>query len=267
VGEGAGPEHTTVTERLLVLTSAAFLLCCSGEPLAPAPTGSAPGGAQSPAKSTTVAAPSEPTSRGEGRLEVSSGQTATSFLGSLHAVVTDAAGEVLGGADEDIAFGTSDGDHSLSLVLPAGEGYTVSLTASTSDVHPTTCKASLAALRIDAGSTARAQVFSWDCGGVSGYVPQALQTDCYWLADWSFVTRTSAAIGQLINVSAAGHDLDGNLPKFSWSTSSPELGSFDDPAAARTAFRCAAAGENLPLTVLLDDGNCAQQITQTVACR
>ena len=257
-----------VTERVLVLSSAAFLLCCSGavEPPAPAASSGARTAAQSPGKST-LPTRTGATSPGEGLLEVSSGTSATSFLGSLHAVVTDAAGAILGGADEDVASNAVGGERSVSLVLPAGEAYTVSLTATTADAHPTTCKASIASLRIDADSTARAQVFSWDCGGVSGYVPQALQAECPWLADWSFVSRTSAAIGQLIEVSAAGHDLDGNLPKFSWSTSSPELGSFDDPAAAQTAFRCAAAGEELALAVLLDDGNCAQEITETVACR
>ncbi len=258
-----------VTERILALMSTAFLLCCSGgvELPAPASTGSAAPGGRSPGKSTAVAPNDAATSRGEGRLEIRSGMRATSFLGSLHAVVTDAAGAVLGGADEDVASPASDGDISLSLLLPAGETYTVRLTASTSDTHPTTCTASLASLRIDAGSTARAQIFSWDCGGVSGYVPPTLQTDCYWLADWSFVTRTSAAVGELIDVSAAGHDLDGNLPRFSWSTASPELGTFEDPASAQTGFRCSAAGENLPLTVALSDGNCAQEVTQTVSCR
>ncbi len=257
-----------VTERLLVLTSAAFLLCCSGgfEPPAPAATDNAPSAARSPRSSTTVAPTATTLLPGEGLLEVSSGKSATSFLGSLHAVVTDAAGDVLGGADEDAAP-DSNGDRGLSLALPAGEAYTVSLTAMTSDSKPTACRASVGSLRIDAGSTARAQIFSWDCGGVSGYVPPQLQTDCYWLADWSFVTRTSAGVGQLIDVSAAGHDLDGNLPKFSWSTPSPKLGSFEDPAAAKTAFRCAAAGENLSLTVALSDDTCAQQVTQTVSCR
>jgi hypothetical protein len=273
VGEGAAPEHTLETERLLALTGAAFLLCCSGgEPHAATPgDDTGPGAARLAGAAQPGALRGTPAagavSRGEGWLELRYGHRATNFLGSLHAVVTDADGTTLGGAEEDVADPDATGERGLSLVLPAGGPYTVSLSATTSDPHPTTCRASVASLRIDAGATARAQIFRWACGDVSGYVPPTPQTDCYWLADWTFVTGTSAAVGELIDVGAAGHDLDGNLPQFSWSTPSPERGRFTDPGAARTGFRCEAAGENLPLIVALSDGTCSQTVTELVACR
>ena len=260
-----------LTERLLALSSAVCLLCCSGgvEPYAPAPSeGASSVAAGQPSDAVSRAAkPAAAAARGEGFLELRAAADVTSFLGSLHAVVQGADGLVVGGADEEVAAPSSADARSLSLVLPAGDDYTVTLTATTADAQPTTCRASVAGLRIAAGSTARAQIFSWDCGGVAGYVPAALDSDCYWLADWSFVTRTRAAVGDLIDVSAAGHDPRGNAPAFSWFTAAPDSGTFQHPDSSSTAFRCQAAAENLPLTVQLSAGGCEQQVTQIVACR
>gem|GEM_PF-4108759 len=260
-----------VTDRLLALSGAVFLLCCSGgvEPKAPGLSEGAP-------RVAAVGQPSDVAAHapklavlapGEGRLDLGAAADVTSYLGSLHAVVTDADGHVVGGADEEVAAPARVAARNLSLDLPAGEGYTVTLTAASADAQPITCRAAVAGLRVTAGSTARAQVFSWDCDGVVGYVPAALDRDCHWLADWSFVTRTSAAIGDLIDVSVAAHDLDGNQPAFSWSTELAQGGAFQSPDAARTAFRCQATAENLPLTVKLSADGCEQQVTQTVSCR
>jgi hypothetical protein len=198
-------------------------------------------------------------------LELVAATDVTSYLGSLHAIVESADGRVVGGADEEVAAPASATARGLSLVLPAGDGYTVRLTAATADAQPTTCRASVAGLRVEAGATARAQIFSWDCGAVTGYVPSARDGDCPWLADWSFVTRTSAALGDLIAVGVAGHDLDGNLPVFTWSTPST-AGGFDDSTAAQTSFRCQAADDKLALTVALSAAGCEQRVTQTVSC-
>ena len=59
--------------------------------------------------------------------------------------------------------------------------------------------------------------------------------------------------------------IDGNLPTFSWSTSA--AGSFAEPAASHTSFRCQAAAQNLPLAIKLSVDGCEQQVTQTVSCR
>jgi hypothetical protein len=173
---------------------------------------------------------------------------------------------VLGGADEDVAEPELASERSLELQLPVGEHYLVSLSASTADAQQTNCTASIDALDIHEGATARAQVFSWDCGGISGYVPSSVDADCYWLADWSLVTRTSAAVGERIDISAAARGLSGNLPTFSWSTPSAELGSFDSPTAPNAAFRCQAAAAAIPLTLTLSDGDCTQHVTQVVGC-
>ena len=260
-----------LTERLLAVSSPVFLLCCNGgvEPYAPAPSDGAASVAPGQASDVVAHAPqrSAAATRGEGWLELSAAADVTSYLGSLHAVVKDANGHVVGGADEEVAAPEAATVRGLTLVLPAGDDYTVSLTAATTDAKPIACRATVVGLRIAAGSSARAQVFSWDCGGLSGYVPATLDGDCYWLADWSFVTRINAAIDELFDVGAAGHDLRGNVPTFSWSTASPDGGTFTDPAAARTSFRCRAADERLPLTVTLSTAGCEQQVTQTISCK
>lgn len=251
-------------ERFFALTSAAFLVGCGGvaDPYAPAPNQAPPVAAgqarEAPSGSTTTSA----RGRAEGRLEISAGK---SFLGAIHAVVTDAAGQVIGGADEEQASPELAHDRSLAFLLPAAEGLRVSVSATTADSQPTTCRASIGALRVEAGATARVQVFSWDCGGVAGYVPALEQPDCYWLADWSFVTRTRAAVGALIGVSAAARDLQGNPTQLSWSTTRPDRGTFAEPESATTSFRCTAPGE-LDITALASDGDCAQAVTQTISC-
>lgn len=264
VGKGASLEHTTVTEPFLALFSAAFLLCCGAadDPYAPAPSfrPDAPGGSgRLNASAVAADAPFDSV------LEISAGTNVRSFLGAIHAVVTNAAGEVVGGADEEVANPALAQDRSLALVLPSGDGFNVRLSATTADSRPTICRAAIDSLRLEAGATARVQVFSWDCGGVSGYVPAVAQPDCYWLADYAFVTRTSAIVGELIGVRAAAHDAQGNPAQLSWSSTLPARGSFADPAAAHTSFRCEAAG-NLDVIALANDGECTQAVTQTVSC-
>ena len=254
-------------ERYFALIGAGFLVGCGGlaDPSAPAPS-QAPPVAAGQATETPSARPAAPAQgRAEGMLEVSAGVNVKSFLGAIHAVVRDAAGQVVGGADEEVADPEAARERSLALSLPAGDDFSVSLSATTADSQPTTCHASIGSLRIDAGATARVQVFSWDCGGVSGYVPALEQSDCYWLADWAFVTRTTAAVGELIGVSAAARDLQGKPAQLSWSTTLPDHGTFTAPEAASTSFRCEAAGA-IDLTALATDGDCAQAVTQTISC-
>jgi len=259
-----------LTKRLSALAGMLFLLGCSGagEPAASGAGSQSPELAlngQGPTPGEDALLADAPARAAEGILLLTVASGVPSFLGAVHAVVTNATGRVLGGADEDVAEPELAPERSLELRLPVGEHYSVSLSASTTDAQPTTCTASIDVLDIHEGATAHAQVFSWDCGGVSGYVPSSVDADCYWLADWSLVTRTSAAIGELIDVSVAARGLDGNLPTFSWSTSA--AGSFAEPAASQTSFRCQAAAQNLPLAIKLSVDGCEQQVTQTVSCR
>jgi hypothetical protein len=196
----------------------------------------------------------------EGVLDVIGDQPEVpSFLGALHAVAYDASGRVIGGADAESTTGTR-----LSLVLPAGTGYRLELSSETLDAAHQRCRARIEPLRIAAGAVGRVQVLAWECGDRTGYVPRAVSSDCYWLADWAFVARISAPVGEVIDVRAVRHDSTASLAVH-WSATSPNHGGFEDPEAAETSFRCGAKGA-LALTAAFTDGACEQRITQAVDC-
>ena len=256
-----------MTERLLALICAASLWGCAGraehEPAADGSSaGLTPSGNHAPSAMTPSAAPGGET---DGLLEVTTAAGVASFFGSMRGVVTDARGNVVAGAEEDVERPELEHERKLSFVLPAAGDYRVSLSATSTGAAPSECHASAFPLGVEAGAIASAQIFAWECGDVTGYVPRAVQADCYWLADWSFVSRTSASVGETISVAASAHDLQA-ATQFSWSSSAAQ-GSFADPRSAQTSFRCQAAGENLALSVAISDGNCQQQLTQLVSCR
>jgi hypothetical protein len=205
---------------------------------------------------------------GEGALAVLTESGLASYLTHWSAVVTDATGRVVAGADaeRDASSGVGAAAPELRLVVPEGDDYGLELTASTSDAKPTSCRASIGPLRVEAGTSASVRVLSWDCGGPTGYVPNTVASECFWLADWLFVSRTRAAVGQDIEVAAAGHDVAGELAHFEWSVSSASLGRFSEPRAARTSFRCLGRGEEQALTVAISDDECQSLVSQTIAC-
>ncbi|RYZ09540.1 MAG: hypothetical protein EOO73_04380 [Myxococcales bacterium] len=206
--------------------------------------------------------------RSEGTLEVTAKSAITSYLGRLRAVVTDAEGRVVAGADAEGAEGSGvQGAPDLRLTAPEGDDYTLTVTASTSDPEPTTCRAVVGPLRVVAQAVGAVRILAWDCGGVTGYVPNAAASECFWLAQWLFVGPTRAAVGQDIQVSAAGHDAQGNQARFDWSVPPPSLGRFAEPSAARTSFRCQAPGTEQPLTVAISDAECLAELSQDIACQ
>jgi hypothetical protein len=220
--------------------------------------------ADSKAVSARVIAPAE---RRDGALLVRAGGSIESYLGGVRAVVRDAAGAVVGGGEQETDSAFTGSALELSLSLPAGEGYTLSLSASTADAQPMTCRATVGPLQIDADALATVQVLAWDCGDAIGYVPGASDAgECFWLGDWSFVSRSSAAVGEDIVVSAAGHGAEGKPARFAWATAVPAFGRFADPNAAGTSFRCQSAGQEQLLTVTIRDGECQKQLSHSVSC-
>jgi hypothetical protein len=206
------------------------------------------------------------TPKGEGVLDLVAHPGPLHALGPLRYVVTDAQDQVVAGGDSDQSelSGADASDRGLSVMLPAGSDFNLRLTSTSAEPHPTSCSASVGSFAIEADAVAHFQVFVWHCADAE--LPSTVVTPCYWLADWVGVTRTEAAVGELIDVSAAGHDFGGNPANFSWSTASPARGAFMQPGAAQTSFRCQAAGKALPLSVQIDDGECQKTVTQTVSC-
>jgi hypothetical protein len=199
---------------------------------------------------------------GEAVLLVRTQTSVKSFLGAVHGVVEDAEGRVVAGADEESSNPEANQNRELSLQLPAGSDYILKLSATSADANPTTCRTSVGPLSLVEGTAARVDVLAWDCGDQTGYVPQVVTNDCFGLADWAFVGRTRAAVGEQIDSSVAAR----GPARYRWSSAAPELGSFSAPEAAQTAFRCEAPGDALPLEVVLEDATCQQRVTQTVSC-
>lgn len=249
-----------------LLFGVTLLTACGAEPERHGPAGDAQ--RSLPELSVTDADPTQPgprsaeLERNEGVLELTARSALQRQLDSIRYVVKNAAGEVVaGGADEAASGGAQ--DRELSLVLVAGEGMKLELSATTADAS--LCTASVGPFRIEAGSKASFQVFVWRCDGAPGAA--APEPECYWLADWIGVTRTRAAVGDWIGLSAAGHDARGEPARFKWSTPSPEQGRFDDADAAETSFRCAASAVALPLGLAMSDGQCHKAFSALVACQ
>jgi hypothetical protein len=250
---------------LSVLTGATLLLGCGSSQRYDAVDDAAADTLPTPSLSRLDSVAEAPSAAAaEGSLRVSARSALQRRLGAVHFVVRDAAGEVLAGGDQEADGGNVDALE-LSLALPAGEGFRLELTATTTDVEASTCTASVGPFRIETASEASFEVFVWRCDGAPGAA--APEPECYWLADWVGVTRTSAAIGELIGVSAAGHDAAGEPARITWSTTTPEQGRFVDANAAETTFRCAAPNAALPVSVSMSDGQCEGRFSQVVSCR
>jgi hypothetical protein len=261
----------TASKTIWALLGACTLLACGGpdDQLAPpaiARTERAPEQAHASDAPAQAALPDTRRRVGEGVLNVFVGTTLTSYLGGVQAVVEDRDGNVVVGSVSEVAQPEDAHDYQLSLPLRAGDDYWLSLSATTVEEHPTACTASVGPFDIGAGSTAQVQTLAWVCGDTIGYLPAALGNDCYWAAEWTFIGRASASVGELIDVSASGHDTNGNLARFEWSTAMPEHGHFAEPHAHATSFRCQAAGIDLPLSVSITAGDCEQTLTRTVTC-
>ncbi len=252
---------------LSVLLGALLMVGCGSEQYDPADD-AAPTRLPEPNAGDAASKPARPRdrtlARGEATLSVSARSALQRRLGAVHYVVRDAADRVVAGGEQEAESGNVD-ELALELPLTAGNDLRLELTATTLGVEASTCSASVGPFSIEEGSRASFEVFVWRCDGSSGAA--APEPECYWLADWIGVTRTSAAIGELIGVSAAGHDAAGEPARFSWSTTAPESGRFADDRAADTSFRCAAPHVAVPLSVAMSDGQCQSRFTQLVSCR
>jgi hypothetical protein len=250
----------------LVLFGATWLVGCGPSEHHDAVKDAAASALPSPTSSGVVpeAEPPSTVTRGEGMLSVSARSALQRRLSVVTFVVRDAAGEVVAGGEQEANGGNTEA-LGLSLALPAGVGFRLELTATATHAEASICTASVGPFRIEAGSEASFEVFVWRCDGAPGAA--APEPECYWLADWIGVTRTSAALGELIGVSAAGHDAAGGPARFNWSTSAPEQGRFIDAHAAETTFSCAAPNAALPVSVSMSDGQCEGRFSRLVSCR
>lgn len=205
--------------------------------------------------------------RGTGMLVIATRTGAPSYLGSVHAVARDSAGEVVAGADEDAnadVSGTARGE--LSLVLPADESISVSLEAKTTAPTPSVCHAEVAQILVEADASARLQVLSWQCGERMGYVPPTVTSDCYWLVDWMSVARAAANAGEAVSVRIARSAELEAAPSVSWQAEPAAAGRFLEPQAPETSFVCASGGGAVSLSATVTLGDCVERLQQPIAC-
>jgi hypothetical protein len=198
----------------------------------------------------------------EGFISVTARSSFAQGLGSLHYVVSDRFGDFVTSGYNEVS-GVGDADRKLLLKLAPGDGYKLALTSTTAGQQPTTCTAALGPFAIEAGAAASYQVFVWQCDEA----PKAPVDECYWLVDWAGATRTSAAVGDVIGLSASAHDAQGNPARVTWSAPAASAGEFSDERAGETSFRCLTPAAKVPLKVSMNDGVCSREFTQTVSCR
>ena len=147
--------------------------------------------------------------------------------------------------------------------IPAGTGYRVDLTATSTDGR-TTCAGSATFNVVAAQTTAVAVVLQ--CRGPGAGTGSASITgtfnNCPFLTSYS-ASPLSVSTGGTINVSAAASDLDpGAALTYAWTATG---GSFAAAGTASTTYGCSAAGSQT-LTIRVSDGSCDDSATIAVSC-
>jgi hypothetical protein len=151
--------------------------------------------------------------------------------------------------------------------IPAGNGYSISLSATAAD-GTTTCAGS-ATFNVTARATTNV-IVSVDChqAPTTGSVSVNGKTNVCPVIDGVSANPSQVSVGSTIALSGAAHDSDnGPSPlSYKWSATS---GSFDDSTLANPVFKCTAAGVST-ITLVASDGdtsaNCADTLTTTVTC-
>jgi cysteine-rich repeat protein len=146
--------------------------------------------------------------------------------------------------------------------IPAGTGYTVELSAVSTD-GKTTCAGS-AKFDVIAGKTTAVTVaLQCRAGANTGSVSiSGTFNNCPAVTSLSAAPLT-VSVGGVIAVSAAGADLDAmDTVTFAWSATG---GSFASATSASTSYTCSVGGKQT-LTVKVSDGKCDDSGTVEVNC-
>ena len=148
--------------------------------------------------------------------------------------------------------------------IPAGNGYSISLTATDAANSATTCTGS-ASFNINAGATSTAQVrLQCRAPAKTGSVMVNGTLNVCPVIDSLSVAPAESTVGNSVGLSANGSDSD-HLPSalsYSWTSSS---GTIASAASATTSLKCTAVGP-VTVTLTVSDGDCSDTLTQTVTC-
>ena len=148
--------------------------------------------------------------------------------------------------------------------LPPGDGYLVELSA-TDETGEVTCKGD-AEFAVEVGVTTDVMVFL-NCkrpSGLGGVRVNGKFNICAQLAK-VVVSPLQTSVGNDIDLSAQGEDVEGDPISYQWSASG---GSIADPSAQDTTYTCQEVGEQIiTITVSDDDGvYCMDDWAVSVTC-
>ncbi len=167
------------------------------------------------------------------------------------------------GTDESFTFG---------LPVPVGQGYTLSVSAASAEAgDDITCTGAMGPFDI-APNTGVSITLTLTCRDNSTgqlIANTQVETDACprLIPDYALVIPSYMATGSHGAVAAAGHDLDGKAVSYRWSVhpARASVGSFSNPAVARTSFQCSGIG-SLPLTVTMSNQECQKRLDVEVTC-
>ncbi|HEY0464501.1 MAG TPA: lamin tail domain-containing protein, partial [Polyangiaceae bacterium] len=148
--------------------------------------------------------------------------------------------------------------------IPAGNGYTISLSASDASNSAVTCAGS-ASFNVTAGATTPAQVrLQCTIPPKTGSVLVNGTLNVCPVIDSLSVSPAETTVGNAVGLSAAGSDTD-HVPSalsYAWTSTS---GTIAGPSAANTSLTCTTVG-TVTVTLTVSDGDCSDTLTQIVTC-
>jgi hypothetical protein len=193
-------------------------------------------------------------------LQTSSGTTLT----SVSYVITGP-----GGFTKSGSIDVSNSTKITGLIggVPAGSGYSIELSATSTDVG-TSCAGS-ASFDVIAGQTATVAV-GMTCheGPRSGSVLVNGMLNSCPVIDEVGANPDEVMVGSSVSLTAVAHDSDAGPAPLSYAWSAPS-GSFSDPSSANPTFTCASIG-SVTATLTVSDGDpsatCAATAAVTISC-
>ena len=148
--------------------------------------------------------------------------------------------------------------------IPAGSGYSISLSASDATNSAITCSGS-SSFNVSAGATTSTQVkLQCKTPAKTGSVMVNGTLNVCPVIDSLSVAPAETTVGNAVGLSATGSDSD-KLPSalsYSWTSNS---GTIAGAASANASLTCTSVGP-VTVTLTVSDGDCTDTLTQTVTC-
>ena len=191
-------------------------------------------------------------------------------LNAIHYLVTT--GNLQPIREGDFPTAGADADFSLSLQLPAGSGYQLSLAATSSDPSAKiSCGGSYGPFSTLPGVSSKFSVLL-ECHEVKdGDLAQGAEvvTDaCPRLVTRAIIATPAAAfIGTSLALTGSGYDLDGKAVVLSWELAAPWVGTLSSTNGEQSTLTCnQLSGGPVKVTLVVDNGQCKKRIATLISC-